>query len=504
MSVRTTILAFFGLLTQSVFSGYDIWKNSGGLSTLAAGEQAQDADPDKDGLANLVEYVLGGNPVQADAMAVSPVLDVSTGSLGITFVRMKAAGDASFTIEPQLTTNLGDPQAWATDGTTFKGALQGIDQSNLPDGKSFASSAYERVQVIANSPMAGVVGGKQFLRLGIGYEEVVVTTPPVGFITLTVRGTDNSTGLSAVSVPMLTTPLHTGVISGVNGMTITDSNATWTTGDFATPDPNGNPSHYIEITSHSDAAKVGLIHEITASDGGNKTLAISGNAAALNGSSYVIRKCRTLGGIFGDANESGLTAGSSSSADIIYKIGVDGGGDLTWQIYYYQEAPGFAGGNGWRQLGKAANADMKDVSILPHEGLIIKRRSGPDKSVTLTGSVRTGNSHTSIRPGLNLVSHGYPVDYTLEQLGLHTGNPATGLDSTVSTTNDAVYNINDSGRFEIFYHQQVPALAGGNGWRKFGLGTAIDQKDSVIPAGRSIVIRRLGETGFTWTTTVPF
>ena len=98
---------------------------------------------------------------------------------------------------------------------------------------------------------------------------VTVSTDPVGFITLTIKGTDTSDGLSAVSVPMLSASLHSGVIYDVDGQTITDNNASWSTGDFATPDPNGNPSHYIMITNHSDDTKVGL-SEITASDGGNR------------------------------------------------------------------------------------------------------------------------------------------------------------------------------------------------------------------------------------------
>ena len=96
---------------------------------------------------------------------------------------------------------------------------------------------------------------------------VTVSTDPVGFITLTIKGTATSDGLTAVSVPMLSASLHSGVIYEVNGATITDSNASWADGDFATPDANGNPSHYIEITNHTDATKVGLIFEITASDG---------------------------------------------------------------------------------------------------------------------------------------------------------------------------------------------------------------------------------------------
>ena len=163
---------------------------------------------------------------------------------------------------------------------------------------------------------------------------VTVSTDPVGFITLTIRGTATSDGLTAVSVPMLSASLHSGVIYEVNGATITDSNASWADGDFATPDANGNPSHYIEITTHTDTAKVGLIFAITASAGPNKTLTITEDATVLKGASYTVRKCRTLGDIFGDENEAQLTAGSSSAADIIYKVGVDANGALAWQIYY--------------------------------------------------------------------------------------------------------------------------------------------------------------------------
>ena len=332
---------------------------------------------------------------------------------------------------------------------------------------------------------------------------VTVSTDPVGFITLTVKGTDTSDGLSAVSVPMLSASLHSGVIYAVNGVTITDNNASWSTGDYATADPNGNASHYIEITNHTDTSKVGLIYEIDQSDGGNKTLTLLEDATALNGASYTVRKCRTLGDIFGDANEAGLTAGSSSTADIIYKVGVDGDGNLAWQIYYYQQAPIFAGGNGWRQLGKSGSADMKDVGVFPDEGLIIKRRSGPDVSVTLTGSVKTSNSLTAIKTGFNLVSLSYPVDVTLENLGLYNADGSL-LTAGSTSTADRIYYVNDAGQFDIFYYQQAPIFAGGNGWRKLGASASTDQKDSVVPAGRSIVVLRRSDTAIDWATNVPF
>ena len=73
-----------------------------------------------------------------------------------------------------------------------------------------------------------------------------------------------------------------------------------------------------------------------------------------------------------------------------------------------------------------------------------------------------------------------------------------------TSTADRIYYVNDAGQFDIFYYQQAPIFAGGNGWRKLGAGASTDQKDSVIPAGRSLVVLRRDTSGIDWTTNVPF
>ena len=141
------------------------WINSTGLAALSAAEKALDADPDKDGIANLLEYALGGDPVKSDGLSILPSFDDSSGKLAITYYRLKSTADSTLVYRAELTTNLGDVAAWDESAVTLKGALQGVPQTDLPDDKAFAASKYERVQAVANTNMASETAGKQFLRL---------------------------------------------------------------------------------------------------------------------------------------------------------------------------------------------------------------------------------------------------------------------------------------------------------------------------------------------------
>ena len=137
---------------------YAAWVAGSGLAELAPDQQALDADPDGDGLANLAEYALGLDPATNSANTL--VADTATGTLSLTFIRVKASTDATLTYKVELATTLKD---WSEANATLSTAA---DQTNLPDGKDAANSTYERVTATANTDIAGS-GGKQFLRLTI-------------------------------------------------------------------------------------------------------------------------------------------------------------------------------------------------------------------------------------------------------------------------------------------------------------------------------------------------
>ena len=141
------------------------WATEFGLADRSAAEQALDADPDADGISNLLEYALGGDPLKSDGSAFMPSMDTTSGSLVITFFKIK--GDSNVTLDVQLSSKLSDPNGWDDSTVTIKGALDGVAQDDLPDGKSFAESRYERVEARPTKAMNEEDAGRQFIRIQV-------------------------------------------------------------------------------------------------------------------------------------------------------------------------------------------------------------------------------------------------------------------------------------------------------------------------------------------------
>jgi cyclophilin family peptidyl-prolyl cis-trans isomerase len=92
---------------------YDYWASNQTFATPA--DATPDADPDADGLPNLLEYALGGLPL-APSAALAPVLarDPATSALTLSYTRARA--DVTYAVE--TTTTLANPASWTTVGVT--------------------------------------------------------------------------------------------------------------------------------------------------------------------------------------------------------------------------------------------------------------------------------------------------------------------------------------------------------------------------------------------------
>lgn len=139
--------------TGSVASGFASWIDDFGL---AVADQDSTDDPDNDGVENMLEYVLNGNPGSSDP-TILPALDVSGSNFIFTFTRREdSATDTTqvFQYGSNLSSwtslNITSPTAsGVTLGTTADGAQPvtvSIPKSLAgPDGKLFG-----RLQVIKN------------------------------------------------------------------------------------------------------------------------------------------------------------------------------------------------------------------------------------------------------------------------------------------------------------------------------------------------------------------
>ena len=80
------------------------------------------ADPDHDGIGNLLEYAFGSNPTQADVSRL-PVVSMQNGYLTISFIQRLAPTDVAYSVEVS-----GDLATW-TSGSTTQMSVTSIDST---------------------------------------------------------------------------------------------------------------------------------------------------------------------------------------------------------------------------------------------------------------------------------------------------------------------------------------------------------------------------------------
>lgn len=105
---------------------YDAWR----FSNFTADELADtavsgdSADPETDGLSNLLEYALGAEPKTSDGIAHTPSVGIDAGLLTLTYTRTTAITDATYAVEWSS-----DLQSWST-GSSVTETLSSTDNGN--------------------------------------------------------------------------------------------------------------------------------------------------------------------------------------------------------------------------------------------------------------------------------------------------------------------------------------------------------------------------------------
>jgi hypothetical protein len=144
------------LTVSAGMSAFDSWALGAGLDGSAHKEAGFNDDPESDGLANGLEWVLGGNPLVSDAGSLVTITASATGGLTLVFSRAAGSiGEASLFFD------------WDVDLDAFANTLATGTSDVGPNGNdpTIDIDAPGVGQITVNIPAANAPDGKLFARL---------------------------------------------------------------------------------------------------------------------------------------------------------------------------------------------------------------------------------------------------------------------------------------------------------------------------------------------------
>jgi len=308
----------------------------------------------------------------------------------------------------------------------------------------------------------------------------IAYSPPVGGMTISVPAGQTR----SVDLPLLHGSAGVGSmlghITGVGTNYIDDSSAGWLAGEFNTA---ANP-YYLRIKTGVAAGRVLLVSatantttRVFLTNDGVSLTAAGGPAI---GDEYELVLADTLGTLFGSTILQGGT--DASSAD---NVQVWSGAD--WLVFYYN-----SGRARWELREDTAGSPTRDTFVLrPDRGVMVTRHAATALKFYVTGRVPSvAPRHFHARPGVTFVSDGVPVSVTLATLGLQTR--AVGWTSwdtgATALTNADLVQVWSGADWLVFYYNSSRTR-----WELVTDTGADPTRDTfAIPAGRPIMIRRLG------------
>jgi autotransporter-associated beta strand protein len=138
------------LAVASSSGGYSSWATTNGLTS---GNNGINQDPDSDGISNILEYVLGGNPLSSSS-SILPTQSIVGSNLVLTYSRSdESEADTVQTIE--ISTDLTNWTTFATPGATSAGTVTVTENGSSADTVSTAI------------PLSNASNGKLFARLKV-------------------------------------------------------------------------------------------------------------------------------------------------------------------------------------------------------------------------------------------------------------------------------------------------------------------------------------------------
>jgi uncharacterized protein (TIGR02597 family) len=338
------------------------------------------------------------------------------------------------------------------------------------------------------------------LITSIGYNAaaVDVVTDPVGFITLTAFGTNNSPGanpyLTLVGLGMTQVPSALGSISGVSGKQVTVGSAL-TAAQFTPVAGGPNPAYFIEFVGS------GVMDDITSNNTTTIFTAFDDSGTMTAGATkFKVYPHWTIGTVFGSQNQAGFQGGAN--AGVADNVQVWNPNSQGFSVYYFKTTG--LGGTGWRS-NASTSINTSNTVLYIDQGILLSRRVTGDVAVKLVGGVKLTNTVSVIvTNGLTFAGNVYPAGLPLGTSGLYTGSPTTGLNGGANAgVADNVQVWTPSVQGYTVYYFKTTGL-GGTGWRS-NASTSINTATNTIPLGAmGLIVRRAGNPTFNWVIPQPF
>jgi len=328
-----------------------------------------------------------------------------------------------------------------------------------------------------------------------------VTQPSAvfGFVRTTLNGTGTQAGVTMVGPGFVEGVVQEAVLQAgaPRAFELTAVNETWGAGVYATHATAS--SHFVEVTASSNLQAVGLTSDIVSHTASTLRIANDWSRVLRGGESIVIRPHKTLGSLFGAANQAGLQAGDPLSADSVSLLSE--GESASISTYYFRNAGGGLGGTGWRSSANPFT-DESARPVRAGQGLIVRRRASAPLELVLQGFVKPGVWRRTLPQGFALVDPLAPLTdlrnatpvagaaFTLGGTASASVIPS-GLTAAVATgTPQTADLVTLAGSLASFYVAAPSGLSPG-GWRLTS-NPIVDQQNTVIPPVTAMLIQNRG------------